>query len=48
LRSLRLAGSAYRDGAGVTKSKAEAKKYLKLAADQGDAEAAKELAKFWF
>jgi TPR repeat protein len=25
----------------------EAKKYLKLAADQGDAEAAKELDKYW-
>jgi TPR repeat protein len=43
-----LAGSAYRYGRGVVKSRVEAKKYLKLAADQGDAEAAKDLAEFWF
>jgi TPR repeat protein len=38
----------YRIGTGVSKSRAEAKKYFQLAADQGHADAAEELRKFWF
>lgn len=43
-----LSGVCYREGSGVAKKNSEAKKYLKLAADQGHAGAAKELKTFWF
>jgi TPR repeat protein len=37
-----------RNGHGVVKNKSEAMRYLKLAAHQGHADAAAEIAKFWF
>lgn len=45
---LYVVGVCYKDGKGVAKNKPEAKKYLKLAADQGFAGAAVKLSQFWF
>lgn len=43
-----LLGFAYQGGVGVSSSRTEAKKYFKLAAEQGHQQAAIELAKYWF
>lgn len=48
MHALCTVGVCYKDGKGVAKNKPEAKKYLKLAADQGFAGAAVKLSQFWF